>query len=178
VERRFNVNKSALLFLVTTTAVTLSLSGCSNKTYGYEISGVIEAGQLDYDCPDDPSMDPVGFAAASNKPQKGPSSNPRPIVGATSAAIPTTRATPAAPAASPSVNPSRKTVKLPKKPGKPKRVPAVPVAKHLTVPKGCEVDYELFVRNSDGLFEQDVRQVDYNRCLDAENKDFPACAEG
>lgn len=168
------MNKSALLFLVTTTAVTLSLSGCSNKTYGYAISGVVEAGQVDYDCPGDPSMDPVGFVAASSKPQKGPSSNPRPAVKVTPAAAPTTRLTPAA---SSSVSPSRKTVKLSKKPGKPKRVPAVPIAKHLTPPKGCEVEYELFIRNPDGLFEQDVRQVDYTRCLDAEREGFPGCTE-
>lgn len=189
--------KSSLILASTIGAISL-VAGCAGDSYRYEVSGVVEARQIDYDCPgEDVAMAPIGFqAAVAGRPKPPPRSNtstsdtpdtaeaPR-SSNRTPSTAPSKAASSApgrsAPASSAPVRTERpvkksKGVKLDKKPAKPVKVPKFLKAALPLSLAGCKEEPELFIRNADGLFEQDVRRVDYDRC--PEKSDFPACTEG
>lgn len=80
-----------------------------------------------------------------------------------------------------------KGIKLKSKPEKPEKLKTgkLPKLKYKFKPKGCETEYEVFVWGKGGyLYEQDVRKVDYDKCLAAKVKAgqkaklFPLCTKG
>lgn len=161
----------------------LVLSGCANTSYEYEVSGTVEAGQIDYDCPDGAAMDTVVFIAkskpggsgtsgSSGKTAKKPSTSTGSNKTADKDSTPS-KSTPTTPVK----KPSGKGVKLSEKPDKAERVSKVPKVQHPANLSGCETEYELFVKNADGLFEQDVRKVDYDKCTDSGRESFPSCTK-
>ncbi|QBZ72015.1 hypothetical protein SEA_KRADAL_117 [Streptomyces phage Kradal] len=91
----------------------------------------------------------------------------------------------ASPKASQSV--ANKGASLKSKPEKPEKLKTkkLPKLKYKFKPKGCETEYEIFVWGKGGyLYEQDVRKVDYDKCLAAKVKAgqkaklFPLCTKG
>lgn len=188
-ERGLSVNKKTGVVVTGTAILSLVVMGCSgggSETYSYEVSGTVEAAQVDYECEGDLALDPLSFAVAGagSKPQtlrvrSADSDSSRSDVAASASPR---RKGPAR--TTPSKAPVGKTpavpkgVKLPKRPDKPERVTRVEPPAHKSKPEGCEEEHELFIRNADGLFEQDVREVDYDRCSDEVSESFPACTEG
>lgn len=176
------------------------VTGCSgSEKYEYQVSGKVDSQQIDYDCPgENLAIEPVAFGdkggtssgnanrskPVETKPKKAEDlgktesgaggtggtstidADPRPVVRKTS---------------------SRKTnkgVKLDKKPDSPQKVNKAKKSYSLK-PKGCTNEYEIFVLDEKGdLYEQDVRQVDYDKCLSAKipsgqkAKLFPLCTKG
>lgn len=187
-----SVNKKTMMLVTGTAIGAFGLIGCgagSSSTFKYEVSGTVEAAQVDYECGGDVDLDadPVAFVAGKGK-GTGPSARKssggstksssktkdqgsRP---STATKAPTAKAKTPGPAASVPTAPNR-GVTLSKKPDKPERVIKVKPPKYKSKPRGCRNEYELFVRNKDGLFEQDVREVDYDRCSDKPRELFPAC---
>lgn len=179
--------KSGLVLASTIGAISMVV-GCGADTYRYEVSGTVEERQIDYDCPgEDVAIEPVGFQAGRSKPKPKPKNNTSD--DASSADSPTaapkterpsrTSAPIAAPTrtGSPTKAPKggTKGVELKEKPAKPVKIPkflkaAIPISL-----VGCKEEPELFVRNADGLFEQDVRREDFDKCLKGDV--FPACTE-
>ncbi|MCP9209670.1 hypothetical protein [Streptomyces cucumeris] len=153
-------NKIALLSTSIVVAL-LGTSGCSSEAYEYEVSGVVEDGRLDYDCPNSLSMESASFVIRA----KGRSSTSAKAGGRSRGGSSSSRSK------------TSSGSKLPNKPTEPERVPKIPSRGHGKKSKGCKVEYELYIKNSDGLFEQDVRQVDYDKCLDRKRERFPACTD-
>lgn len=196
-ERGLNVNKNMLVLASGTAVAVLGIAGCSqgsSETYRYEVSGTVESAQVDYECKGDLNTDPIAFVAgrgggtgsSTRKSSGGSRSSSKAKAGSSEARTPSARSTtPATAPTGKSKTPSsarataalkpNKGVSLSKKPDKPERVTKVKPPKYKSKPKGCRNEYELFVRNKDGLFEQDVRQVDYERCSDKPRELFPAC---
>jgi hypothetical protein len=193
-----NVNKKTIAVLTGTVILPLAAVGCSggsSKTYSYEVSGVVEAAQVDYECKGDLDMEAASFVVgrAKPKPKKADSGDSSSDSGDNKQEEPAKKnvATPKAPAnKAPSKAPASRTpasrskepaksggVKLSKKPDKPERVTKIKPPKYKHKPKGCHEEYELFVKNREGLFEQDVRKVDYDNCLDKARERFPACTK-
>lgn len=190
------------------------LTGCSISSYEYRVSGTVEKQQIDYDCPGkDIAMAPIGFSAKGGRgggggskgnrskpkrPKKAPSSGSRESKpeGSKKSVLPGggTRqeggTSPNRLSISKTNKPVKsskpiknKGIKLSEKPDSPERVNA-PDSVGLKS-KGCENEYEIFVRNKKGdLYEQDVRKVDYDKCLKArvpsgqKAKLFPLCTTG
>jgi hypothetical protein len=186
------------------------LTACGGtETYSYQVSGVVQAQQVDYDCPgEDIAMDAVAYVAGSGKgsssgggsgkksnnnsdndsdvsssDKKAPASKaPASKAPSTSGGGGTTSKAPSSPA--PSKTPSNKGVKLKDKPEKAEKLKGlkVPKVKYAIKPKGCETEYEIFVLSGNTLYEQDVRRVDYDKCLTAKTtagkKLFPLCTKG
>jgi hypothetical protein len=200
-----NVNKNLVITATGSVILALGAFGCqdSGKKYEYEVSGVVEAVQTDYECGEDLALEPAAFVAGkggggssgkkSNTSNSGSASDAGDVQqgrdrGNVAASKPPNRKTEAppprrtskAPATSrPNGDSPRKSggVRLSKKPAKPERVTKIVPPKGPKRPKGCETEYEVFVRNGDGLFEQDVRKVDYVHCSDQVREQFPACTE-
>lgn len=193
------MNKKFRTIAAGATVGILALTGCTEDTYGYEVSGTVEARQIDYDCPnEDVAMDAVAFVAGSGRgsgsgkssKSSGKSSDAKSDKNSGSSdsvdrapnSAPSSRST-KAPTTSSTTRPSTPAtrasggVKLKKKPAKPEKVKGDKAPKPLYAkkPKGCETEYELYVRNDDGLFEQDVRREDYDNCTEGEK--FAACTE-
>lgn len=166
------MNKKTSVIAASVIAGALALSGCSNESYEYELSGTVEAGQVDYDCPNDLAMAPVALSKPNPGPRSGAKQEKRKTGGAHTSKTPGKETKSSSPKNVPDDG-----VKLSKKPEKPERIRKVPAVKHASKPKGCEVEYELFVQNSEGLFEQDVRQVDFDKCMDEKREPFPACTK-
>lgn len=166
------MNKKTAVFAACTVSGVLALSGCSKPSYEYEMYGIVTSGQVDYDCPADVAMAAVGYVAGPKpKPntngshsQEGPGKKPTPSKRVPDSVIPAKK-------------PSGKGVKLDEKPDKPERINTIPAVKHSKKSKGCKAEYELFVENPDGLFEQDVRKVDYDKCMNEKREPFPACTK-
>jgi hypothetical protein len=196
------MNKNLVTTATGIVILALGAFGCqdSGKKYRYEVSGVVEAVQTDYECGEDLALEPAAFVAgkggggSSGKKSgtSGSGSNADGVqqggdsgrVAATKppnkkAEAPSPRRTSQSPATSRpnSGAPQKSGVQLSKKPAKPKRVTKIVPPKGSKRPEGCETEYEVFVRNSDGLFEQDVRKVDYDHCSDQVREPFPACTE-
>lgn len=186
------MNKKFRTIAAGATVGILALTGCTEDTYSYEVSGTVEARQIDYDCPnEDVAMDAVAFVAGkggtsgggsrsgsggSSGGSSGKSSGSTGKSGKGSGSTSTSGGT----LGSSSTGKSTKTgsgVKLKKKPAKPEKIKGGKVPKPLYAkkPKGCETEYELYIRNDDGLFEQDVRREDYDNCTEGEK--FAACTE-
>ncbi|MFE0472456.1 hypothetical protein ACFW2V_12665 [Streptomyces sp. NPDC058947] len=161
--------------------------------YEYGISGTVQAWQVDYECGDSLAMEPAAFTdgkgkggGSSSRKQGGgydssdtgealQGSTPKPLTKNTSTpSAPRMSKTP--PTARPTASPTKavKGVKLTEKPDRPVRITKVPSPTYTTKPRGCETEYELFIQNDSGLFEQEVRRVDYNHCSKRGHK-FPAC---
>jgi hypothetical protein len=185
-------------FLVGTgvaTALALTAACSGGSTYYYGIRGVVEDAVISYDCPRNLSMEPVSFdaghgrgsgpASSTGRSRKGSDNSskansgsqdrktrsPRPQNGATKQG--STEGAKKAPA---SKAPASKGVALSEKPEKPERVNRVPSAQSALARRGCKVDdYELFIRNKNGLYEQDVRRTDYKKCTNKARMSFPAC---
>lgn len=164
------MNKKMTVLTTGTCVLLLGLCGCKSDAYTYDVSGTVEGAQVDYECGEDPSLNMVAFNVLSARATKKPGSES----GGNGSGSTSRRTGTPVPKAKPSKSPAG--VKLDKKPEKPERINSVPKSPKFTTPqKGCEVEYELFVRNDDGLFEQDVREVDYTKCSDVESEEFPAC---
>lgn len=196
------MNKKTVMIASGATGLILTLGACGTETYEYQVSGIVETQQVDYECPGvDIAMDAVAFEAkpvpkkkpdgnsandseVKAKPTPKPSSSTtKPSSGSSKKGTPTAKSSPTASASKTgktSKKPSNKGVKLNKKPEKPEKVKngKVPKLKYTFKPKGCEAEYEIFVTDGSGnLYEQDVRKVDYDRCaqLRVKTKLFPGC---
>lgn len=190
-ERGLIVNKKLCAIIAGTAVVSLGMSACGSgdKKYEYDVSGRVQAQHVDYDCEDDLDADPVAFVAGKGRGggssgKKG--SAARSVRKGSDASRPPRRSAPAAssvskvPSAERSASKSAKPVggvQLSKKPAKPVRVFKVSPPKYKVKPKGCETEYELFIKNDKGLFEQDVREVDYSNCLARKRDLFPECTK-
>lgn len=182
------------------------LTACGGtETYSYQVSGVVQAQQVDYDCPgEDIAMGAVAYVAGSGKgsssgggsgkkssdnkadsdtdvsssDKKAPASKAPASKAPSTSGGGTTSKAPSSPA--PSKAPSNKGVKLKDKPEKAEKLKGlkVPKVKYAIKPKGCETEYEIFVLSGNTLYEQDVRRVDYDKCLTAGKKLFPLCTKG
>lgn len=60
-----NVNKKTMTIVSGAATGILALSACGGGTYDYQISGLVQGQQVDYDCPNDLSMDAVAFVAGN-----------------------------------------------------------------------------------------------------------------
>lgn len=173
------MNKKIAAIAAGAVITALPLSGCSNESYWYAISGVVEDGQVDHDCPDGGPMEGVAFPVSTAPANRSPArSNPGSPTGKKAESIKPVAPPPALRGSSRTA--SRKEaggVKLTKRPEKPEQIYRIPVIKHAKALKGCATEYELFVRNDAGLFEQEVRQADYDKCLDQKLESFPVCTE-
>lgn len=66
------VNKKTMVIVSGTAGLVLGLSACGTETYDYEVSGAVEAQQVDYDCPgEDIAMDTVAFVAGTGRGSSG-----------------------------------------------------------------------------------------------------------
>lgn len=228
------VNKKTVKIASGAAGIILAISACGTETYDYKVSGLVQGQQVDYDCPNELSMDAVAFVAGS-KPSGGGKSGSKNSgsssssdssdsdssdsdsssssntttnnrqqqnrsSGTTNSKAPSKAAsTPASEApstgsgttrrsASPTATPVKnKGVKLKEKPEKPEKLKGkkLPKLKYKFKPEGCETEYEIFVlADDDYLYEQDVRRVDYDKCLKAKvpagkkSKLFPLCTKG
>lgn len=191
-----NVNKKTIAILAGSVVLPLGLVGCSEgsgKTYSYEVSGTVEAAHVDYECEGDLAMEPAAFVAGGTKPRPkkadpGGSSSDSDSSGdakkgesakkdVAASKAPASKTPSKAPASASKAPAKPGGVKLSKKPDKPERVTKVKPPKYKHKPKGCHEEYELYVKNREGLFEQDVREVDYDRCSDKARESFPACTK-
>lgn len=208
------VNKKTVKIASGVVGLILGASACGGETYTYDVSGPVEGQQIDYDCPGtDLSMGAVAFIAGSGKGSSGGSSGKKsdskspedkkaddkkvekrpqaqaPAVRPSTKSPSPTATKPAtkAPSKAPSKAPANKGVSLKSKPEKPERLKSktLPKVKYRLKPKGCETEYEVFVWGKDGyLYEQDVRKVDYDKCLATKVKAgqkaklFPLCTKG
>lgn len=177
-----NVNKKTIAILTGTVILPMTAVGCSggsDKTYSYEVSGVVEAAQVDYECKGDLDLEPASFTAGRTKPEpkkaESDDSSSDSDFGDSEKKKPAKKDVAASKAPASKAPSKSGGVKLSKKPDKPERVTKIkpPKCKH----KGCHEEYELFVKNREGLFEQDVRKVDYDNCLDKAREHFPACTK-
>jgi len=215
-----NVNKKTMTIVSGVATGILALSACGSGTYDYQVSGAVQAQQLDYDCPNENvAMEAVAFVAgkgggkksgggsagkkssdkkadsdsaieqeAKQEPVKKPTPTPSAKSGTSRRGTSSTPSQKSSPKPSPTATKVKnKGVKLKQKPEKPEKLKGkqVPKLKYKVKPHGCETEYEIFVLTDDGdLYEQDVRQVDYEKCLAAEiptglkSKLFPLCTEG
>jgi hypothetical protein len=168
--------------------LTLAAACTGGSSYQYRVSGMVEAAQIDYDCHQNLAMEPAGFVTGN----RGRTSSSSGSGSSNLRKAPTPRRTsPSRPQGGSSVRqpglskktpvtkkPSSRGVTLSRKPDKPERITKVPIPKYRHKPHGCKVDdYELFIRNSNGLFEQDVRHVDYLNCTERKLMAFPRCTK-
>lgn len=201
------MNKKTAMIGAVVLGSVLTVSGCKGDTYQYEVSGTVDTQQLDYEnCPKGSlAMDLVAFDAghgkgnSSGSGSKGDSksskgdtksdSDSKAKADSGSKASPKASSTGRSSGRSTSSTPTGKSsatatktarpkgVTLNKKPEKPEKVTSVPKSGKWR--KGCDTEYEIFVRSDkDGeLYEQDVRKVDYENCLEApgDPKYFPGC---
>lgn len=153
-----NVNKKTAVIASGIAGTILALSACGTGSYEYQVSGVVQAEQIDWDCPGEGiAMDAVAFVAKPTKASDKKSATPKPV--------------------------KNKGVKLSKKPDKPERIKSgkVPGPKFKFAGDGCETEYEIFVLADDGyLYEQDVRKSDFDNCaqMRVKKKLFPLCTKG
>jgi hypothetical protein len=182
-ERRLNVNKEKAVIRTSfyrvivagigAASLVLTSSACSGSAYEYDISGVVQSGQIDYDCPRHLSMEDMGFITGSGD-GKSPSKR-----SSSSSSSRRSKSTKKADRAGPEVrvkSSPKSGARLSKKPDKPQRITGIPKPRYVKKPRGCAVDdYELYILNGDDLYEQDVRRVDYDKCLDTKHEHFPRC---
>lgn len=203
------MNKKYVAIIAITVIGGAGLVGCSTGSkeggtdtragsYHYQVSGVVEAAQVDMECGEDFALDLVAYG--SGKGGGGGSKKKDEDSGSSlsdtssvelgqgkSSAPPVKRIPSVAPernAKVPSVAPEKRHktfsklgVELKQKPDAPERVRKVPSVKTSKKAKGCKPEYELFVRNTSGLFEQDVREVDWRMCSDRPREHFPLCTD-
>jgi hypothetical protein len=156
------VNKTRIAALLVAPALTLTLAACGGN-YSYAVSGHVVGKKIDWDC-DGHAMAPVAFTRTSRGSGAGTRKNG------------TTRKNPSIPKAPANGSGG---VPLKKQPHQPRKLggftlPHLPKATKR--PKGCShgsADYEMFIKNDDGIFEQDVTSEHYERCEGGEK--FPAC---
>lgn len=156
--------------LIAAPALALALTACTGADY--QINGKVAAKHAEWDCADAEALTLNGDTIA-------------PVAQQGTAGTGGTRPKPKPPA--PKVDNGSTTttggggnsVKI-KKPKKVK-VSAIPDGQEalpVNPPKGkksCKPDYELYVRNNTGTFEQDVISEHYDRCTEGEK--FPACTK-
>jgi len=156
-------------YLAGALALPLVLAACgSSDDAAYDVSGTVKSKQIDYDCTKKShAMSLVlgkgtggssGGRGGSSGSKSGSSSRGG-SSGSKNGGSSSTQNKPPAPVAVPD---------LPQSPAS-----KSPAAK----PKGvsCSTEYELFIENKDGLFEQDVTSEHYERC--AEKEKFPSCTK-
>ena len=62
------VNKKTVKIASGAAGIILAISACGTDTYDYEVSGLVQGQQVDYDCPgEDIAMDAVAFVTGGNK---------------------------------------------------------------------------------------------------------------
>lgn len=177
-----NVNKKTAMIVSGAAGIILTASACSGETHEYQISGLVQGQQIDYDCPgEDVAMDAVAFVTG-----KGGSSGGSGGRSSSSSSNSNSDSDHGKKSSKPAA-PKNKGVKLEKKPEKPQKLKGLTIPK-LLIPanlKGCEEEYEIFVLAKDGyLYEQDVREADYRKCEGAgipagqKARLFPLCTKG
>jgi hypothetical protein len=192
-ERGLNVNKKTAMIVSGAAGIILTASACSGETHEYQVSGLVQGQQIDYDCPgEDVAMDAVAFVTGkggSSGGSGGRSSSSSSNSNSNSNGNKSSKSDSDSGAKSDSnrknnsdssnsdsgqgkksskpAAPKNKGVKLEKKPEKPQKLKGLTIPK-LLIPanlKGCEEEYEIFVLAKDGyLYEQDVREADYRKC--------------
>lgn len=65
------VNKKTVKIASGAAGIILAVSACGTKTYDYEVSGLVQGQQVDYDCPNELSMDAVAFVTGKGGGSKG-----------------------------------------------------------------------------------------------------------
>jgi hypothetical protein len=220
------MNKKTVMIASGVVGLILASSACGSTTYSYDVSGLVEGQQVDYDCPGtDLSMDAVAFVsgkggsggtggkkksdsgssdgdsgsgdsgkkksdkkADTKKVDKAPAKGDQKANGSVAQPKTGTSAnlTPSA-STKPVKLRANKGVNLNDKPEKPEKLKSkkLPKVKYQFKPHGCKAEYEIFVWGKSGyLYEQDVRKVDYDKCLSAKvekglsAKRFPICTKG
>lgn len=189
-----NVNKKTAMIASGIAGTILALSACGTGSYEYQVSDVVQAEQIDWDCPgEDIAMDAVAFVAKPTKPSKtskksdskksdDKGDNKKDSKKSSKSAKSGDTKTSDKKSATPKPV-KNKGVKLSKKPDKPERIKSgkVPGPKFKFAGDGCETEYEIFVLADDGyLYEQDVRKSDFDNCeqMRVKKKLFPLCTKG
>lgn len=65
------VNKKTVKIASGAAGIILAVSACGTETYDYEVSGLVQGQQVDYDCPNELSMDAVAFVTGKGGGSKG-----------------------------------------------------------------------------------------------------------
>lgn len=157
-------------------ALALALSACGGD-YSYGVTGRVAGKQIDWDCHGH-ALAPVAFARTSGG--RGTTGS-RSTTGGSSYRKSTSGSTTSGKKTTTGGSSSSGGTSLKKKPRKPKKLHGFDLhdLNHSTHrPSGCtrsSAEYELYVKNDDGLFEQDVTSDHYKRC--AKGEKFPSCAK-
>lgn len=161
--------KKTLMFSIGAVAsASLALTGCGGgddkaAAPEYAVTGKVDTRWIEYECKNVAlSMDNVAFVQTS-KPKKDSTKDTKKEKekkGDTSTKKPSATPTPAA-SAPVKVSPGQVPTGKPKKP-------------RGYSPKYCTTEYELFIKNGDGIFEQDVPYAHYAKC--EEDEKFSSCA--
>lgn len=69
------VNKKTVKIASGAAGIILAVSACGTETYDYEVSGLVQGQQVDYDCPNELSMDAVAFVTGKGGGNKSSSKN-------------------------------------------------------------------------------------------------------
>jgi hypothetical protein len=160
--------KKSLVFAVGAVAsASLVLTGCggddsTSSAPKYDVTGKVDTKWIEYECKNLAlSMDNVAFVESSKpKKDKDKKDKKKEDKGDTSTKKPSSTPTASAPAPV-RVSPGQ----VPKgDPKKPKNYDS----------KYCTTEYELFIKNGDDIFEQDVPYSHYIKC--EEDEKFSSCA--
>ncbi|MER6605894.1 hypothetical protein ABT282_08260 [Streptomyces sp. NPDC000927] len=151
---------------ITAAVLSLTLTACGGD-HQYKLKGRVESKQIDQDCHTSRSGNLNAFSlpmktggSSGSRSGGGNSSGSRSGGGSSS---------------------SGGGVSLDKKPSEPRKVdslPPIPDGPDMdhprkTASKSCKPEYELFIRNSEGIFEQDVTADHYRKC--DKREEFPRC---
>jgi hypothetical protein len=69
------VNKKTVKIASGAAGIILAVSACGTETYDYKVSGLVQGQQVDYDCPNELSMDAVAFVTGKGGGSKSSSKN-------------------------------------------------------------------------------------------------------
>lgn len=169
------------------------LTGCTGtSTYQYEVKGAVQGQQVDYDCPgEDLAMEIAGFDAGkgggkarSSSRKSKPKARERTSSDGNGGSTGRKSRNGGSEQVKKTPKIKNKGISLNKKPESPEKIKKIKKSFKFK-PKGCKDEYEIYVRASNGnLYEQDVRRVDYDKCLKAripsgqKAKLFPLCTKG
>lgn len=151
-------------------SASLVLTGCGGgddkaSAPEYEVTGKVDTRWIEYKCKNlSLGMDNVAFVQSSRPKKDKDKDDKKKDKKEKKSADPTKKASSSPSASAPSpVKVSAKDVPT----GKPKKPRGYS-------PKYCTAEYELFIKNGDGIFEQDVPYAHYEKCT--EDEKFSSCA--
>ncbi|MBD3004771.1 hypothetical protein [Streptomyces sp. 5-10] len=154
--------KNAVKAAVPVVVLGLALTACNNKdsTPEHDVKGKVEAKQIDVDChAKRHSMSLSSFSLPLKPPGRGSSGSGGTKSGKSDGGV--------------------KTGKKPQAPKKVDKLPSVPDGPDYKPGKkpgkSCKPEYELFIKNSEGIFEEDVEADHYDQCDKGEK--FPECVK-